>query len=339
MSSIRKQIKRWFIAITAAIGIMGAVYVSWSPGLDVRDGRHDRATNGLWLQHGWLGDDAWFTRNQRDVSRFRSDERIAALAAQLRGHHITDVFPHLRPCESTGQIARVDAQQVERFLDGMREGVRVIPWVGGVFEGGAWPDSPAWRKRFIESIVALLAEHPRLAGVQVNIEPMPSGHAGFLVLLEELRAVMPKGKVLSVAAYPPPTRWHPVLEVHWERAYFQAVSSRVDQMAVMMYDTAIRWEKPYRQLMKEWTREVIEWAGDTPVLLGLPAYDDAGTDYHHPHVENLSNGLLGIHAGLASFESLPRNYQGAAIYSEWEMSDDEWRMWRERFIKPASNSR
>ena len=29
--------------------------VLWKPGLDVRDGRHDRQRNGIWLSHGWLG--------------------------------------------------------------------------------------------------------------------------------------------------------------------------------------------------------------------------------------------------------------------------------------------
>jgi hypothetical protein len=218
---------------------------------------------------------------------------------------------------------------VERLLDGL-PGVRVIPWIGGVFEASAHPARPAWRRGFVDSAVKLLTDHPRLAGVQVNIEPMPSGHTGFLALLDELRAALPKGKLLSVAAYPPPTRWQPSLEVHWEEPYFRAVAARADQLAVMMYDTSIRFQKPYRALMRDWTREVLAWSGGTNVLLGVPAYEDADSGYHHPHVENLHNALLGIHAGLHA--NRPANYQGVAIYCEWEMTAEKWRTWRERFV-------
>lgn len=65
-------------------------------------------------------------------------------------------------------------------------------------------------------------------------------------------------------------------------------------------------------LMKSWTTEVLDWSGDTPVLLGLPAYQDAGTSDHYPDVENLTHALRGIHAGLSATEQLPGNYRGAA---------------------------
>jgi D-methionine transport system ATP-binding protein len=62
---------------------------------------------------------------------------------------------------------------------------------------------------------------------------MPSGDSDFLKLLDAIRAVLPKGKLLSIAAYPPPTRWHPFPEVHWEQNYFREVAKRCDQVAVM----------------------------------------------------------------------------------------------------------
>jgi hypothetical protein len=69
---------------------------------------------------------------------------------------------------------------------------------------------------------------------------------------------------------------------------------------------------------------VLQWSGKTDVLLGLLAYDDPGVKYHYPHVENLRDSLLEIHAGLKSYAHLPRNYKGIAIYSDWEMDPDEW---------------
>ena len=47
--------------------------------------------------------------------------------------------------------------------------------------------------------------------------------------------------------------------------------------------------------------------------------------------ENLRNALLGVHAGLIGYENLPSNYAGVAIYSEWEMDDEEWDYFEKEF--------
>lgn len=315
--------RRSLLRIAGALVLLLAVYSLWTPGMRVRDGRHDPGTNGIWLQHGWLGDDAWFDRNQRDRSRFRDTARIRELADLLKRHRVKYVFPHLCPCDPNGRLAGVDALQTERFLDGFAD-FAVIPWIGGVLDQHCRIDSSAWRAAFVTSSVALLTAHPRLAGVQLNIEPLPDGNADYLLLLDELRRALPPGKILSVAAYPPPTRWHPHADVHWSETYFRAVAKRSDLLAVMMYDTAIRVPKVYEHVMAAWTREAIAWSGGTPVLLGVPTYDDANTGYHDPRVENLANALAGIHGGLSSLEPIPAHYRGVSLYCEWETDAAEW---------------
>jgi hypothetical protein len=42
-----------------------------------------------------------------------------------------------------------------------------------------------------------------------------------------------------------PTVWQPFLDVHWEESYFKEVARRADQLAVMMYDTALPSGKLY----------------------------------------------------------------------------------------------
>ena len=101
----------------------------------------------------------------------------------------------------------------------------------------------------------------------------------------------------------------------------------------MMYDTSLRFPMLYRRLMAAWTREVLAWSSDAEVLLGLPAYEDGGVGYHQPEVENLGHALAGVHQGLADLGRLPANYQGVAIYSEWEMTPAKWKVLREQFLK------
>jgi hypothetical protein len=329
----------------AIVAVPALAWLLWSPGADVRDGRHDRGQNGLWMQHGWLGDDAWYARHTRPdkdqlKARLRDPGHLAETAAHLRRHGVRDLFPHLCPADPRGPIPPVDDAQTERFLDAFTPpDFRVLPWVGGVLDQHVHLRDPAWRGRFVASVVALIQAHPRLAGVHLNVEPCPSGTPEYLLLLEELRAALPQGKLLSVAAYPPPTALHRYEDVHWSSDYLAAVAQRSDQLAVMLYDTALSSRKVYTWLVGSWTGEVLAAAGATPVLLGLPAYDDAGVGYHDPEVENLETALAGVHAGLDDFAALPDAYQGVAIYCDWELTDDEWALLEERFLTPRATPR
>ncbi len=325
---------RTLVGGTFVLVIFFGAYAAWQPGRDIRDGRHDLGRNGIWLGHGWLAADKWFVDNKKinSIGEFRGQEKIHALAVLLRQQHITDVFPHLCPSDPFGNLPELDATQAERFLDELKD-FRVMPWIGG-------PQGPAtrfhdsrWRASFIGNITNLLASHPRLAGVQINIEPMDSGDKDFLRLLDEIHAALAGGKLLSVAAYPPPTRWQPHSEVHWDESYFREVARRCDQMAVMMYDTGVRMPKVYEHIMAGWTREVLAWSEGKPVLLGVPAYEDTGVEYHNPHVENLRTALLGIHKALGD-GTLPTSYQGAALYCEWEMDSSKWDYFSTHFRKP-----
>ena len=150
-------------------------------------------------------------------------------------------------------------------------------------------------------------------------------------MLEELRRALPPGKMLSVAAYPPPVIWQPGADVHWDQTYLQQVAYRADQIVVMMYDTALPLQKPYVSLVARWTEDVLTWLPEGDVLLGLPAYEDLAL-YHCPWAETLSSGLRGASAGLERFEELPESYQGIAIYSHRTMSKREWALLDRDFI-------
>ena len=201
-----------------------------------------------------------------------------------------------------------------------------MPWVGGVQGKQVFLNDPSWRHNFTQAIAQLLQKYPEVAGIHLNIEPWPSGDAQLLALLEDIRSILPHGKILSVAAYPPPTIWQPSDAIHWDEHYFLEVASRVDQMAVMLYDTAVPFAWAYRHLVAAWTKEVLAWSSPARVLLGVPAYDDAGVGYHDPEVENLENSLAAISQVIGEMGGVPAHFQGVAVYSEWEMDEKKWQI-------------
>ncbi len=323
---ILKKINLPVLLLLLASVVIWLITINPVPPVTGRDRLWNRNHNGIWLQHGWLGADDWFDRYNKDELRkqLRSDRAVRELADRLRGAGIDWIFPHLAPVTPAGLLPGIDEAQARRFLRETR-GMKVVPWIGGVVGKQVFVNDPEWQRNFIRSVVSLLESWPQFAGVHLNIEPWPSGNPALTDLLRELKTALPDGRILSIAAYPPPTLWQPAMDIHWDREYYRTVSKIADQVVVMFYDTGVPFSWLYRRLVASWTEEVLSWQTDAAILLGLPAYDDRGTGYHRPGVENLVNGLAAVSAGLAGCTEIPKTYQGIAVYSEWEMDEEEWR--------------
>lgn len=332
IKKISVSLLRIGITLVLIIAVAASLYSLWNPGTELRDGRFDNGKNGIWIQHGWLGDDKWFKNTGKDKESFRSSEKIRELRDKLLSHRIFYVYPHLCPIDNTGVIPPTDDEQTKKFLEEMRD-FKVLPWVGGVYTKNFFPDSQKTREAFIASVITLLENYPGFAGIHINIEPMPPENKNFIKLLKELKKALPEGKMISVAAYPPPTVWHRFPDVHWNKEYYAEVASNTDQLVVMMYDTAITNSKLYQSLIASWTKEILSWSGATKVLLGIPAYNDANTEYHNPDVENIENATAGINSALLIYQKVPDNYEGIAVYCEWEMNEQKWKSLKNNFLK------
>lgn len=121
----------------------------------------------------------------------------------------------------------------------------------------------------------------------------------------------------------------------WTTDYFEEVASRVDQVAVMTYDSAMPTDWLYGAVVRQQTSDLAELIGDeTMVLIGIPSYDESNIG-HRPSAENVRSGIRGVRLGLADLaEDAPT--VGIAVYTEWTMDTDEWATWRRDWLgEPA----
>jgi len=293
----------------------------------------DRGENGLWARRHWVHG------GQTD---------FAALAADLRARGVTHYYPFLGPPDGAGRpgwrkdgvITPWSPATATRFLEGLRAHspeVQVTPWTGGVLGEDIDFDDGERLRRWAKQLRAVV--DAGAAGVQINVEPMPSGARAYLQLLELVREELGPEPRLAIAAYPPETPLHPFPSVHWSLDFITEVCLRSDEMAFMAYDTALKDGGQYRQLVADWT---VQLAGalDLPEetgcdwLMGVPAYEDEGVAYHHPEAETLENGIAGVIDGLSALKTTPKRFRGIALYASWTTDEDEWatydRRWRER---------
>lgn len=189
-------------------------------------------------------------------------------------------------------------------------------------------------KKVIEGITMVSRELILLGfdGIHLNIEPLNDGDVNFLSLLCSIRKEIGEQKILSVAAmkwrfFNLPHIWHS--KWFWGSGYYREIERIVDQLVVMVYDTAIPFKKLYIWYVKNQTVKVTSIVAGLrnsglEILIGLPAYDEKRLT-HRSDVENIENGLYGVIAGLMDRRSDKSSFGGIAIYSYWVMDEHEWR--------------
>ena len=292
-------------AVAASVFAIAAWWL-WSPGMDVRDGRDDRGRNGLVLDAGWIADDAWFSKNGGDEAKARYRDAIVVrdLVRKAREHRVADVFVALPPPDAEGRLVGRDAAQTETFLYECY-GLRVIPQVGGA----QLPlGDTRWRTFFVRDVRRLLDQHPRFLGVQLRLPDVKAGDANFLALLDEVRAALPPGRALSIVVN------------DWDESWTRTVAGKADQLVVALGEPGFS-SKLYERTAADRTAAALAWCEGKPVLVAVPADG------------NLRAALRGVHLGL-SRAPVPAHWQGVAVEAADAPTDDAWRDFRERWVKP-----
>ncbi|MEV6288237.1 hypothetical protein [Kribbella sp. NPDC051770] len=292
-----------------------------------------RGRDAVWLGHAWV-----------DGRKTTAD--VTALAERLATTGVRDLYVHAGPLEHDGSLAVTKVSPTARwFTDAMGEaapGVRVQAWLGDIVQPAKNPgmdlEDPAVRDRVTASSAAVLDQG--FDGIHFDFEPVHSGSAGFLAVLDQVhRLAAERGVPLSVAAAQIDPLWSlnsVALAVAdegkwWSQDYFAEVARRVEQIAVMSYDTAMPLESLYGGYVAKQTRLALEVTpAHVDLLMGLPAYWEDNFS-HRGRAETVEAAVRGARLGLGTN---PKQNFGLAIYVDFTATEAHWTAYRTGWVKP-----
>ncbi|MGW0987269.1 hypothetical protein ACWD46_13730 [Streptomyces sp. NPDC002486] len=303
---------------------------------DPADGTHSRGRDALWLGHAW-------------VDGRKKDADVTALARRLRDTGIRDLYVHSGPLEHDGTLPESVHPRARWFIDAVHDrlpGVRVQAFLGDVVatesdEGMRLAD-PATRSAVLRSTRRIL--DIGYDGVHLDLEPLHSGDRNHLRLLDALRReTRSRDALLSVAAH----QIDPLPGLHtlrggltghpkwWSQEFFGQVARRVDQIAVMSYDTAQPLESTYGGYLAQQTSLALEVTPpSTDLLMGLPFYWENDVS-HWGHAETVPAAVRGVRLGLSRTDA-DRARFGVALYIDYTATEENWRAYEEDWVSGCS---
>jgi len=314
---------------TLAAGIALRVNYAGDPAAGTRTRNRD----ALWLGHAW-------------VDGRKKDADFKGLAARLRGTGIRDLYVHTGPLEHDGTLPATAYPSAGWLIASVHRrlpGVRVQAWLGDKLASEG-PDGLRLERKATRAAVVRSARQVLDAGfdgTHFDLEPLHSGDPHYLSLLEDLRRVTRAHHAqLSVAAHQidPLPAFHSVagaLTGHpkwWSQSYFGQVARRVDQIAVMSYDTAMPWESLYGGYVAEQTSLALEVTPKTTdLLMGLPFYYEDRLS-HRGSAETVRAAVRGTRLGL-SHTDRTREHFGVALYVDFAAREKDWTAYEEGWVR------
>lgn len=322
----RRRVRHFFAGLGILLLLIAADYVLYPHFAKPTAPAMNHGENGLWLRYTWY----FGEHTKSDISR---------LAAHLQSQQISYAYFHIRSVLSDGSLHYrfpIQARTLTTQLHVKAPKVKLFAWIYACNAVGNSTSvdlsDEAVRHKMVEEAVWLTTKCG-FDGIQWDYEICIDGDPGFLALMRETRAALPKGKLLSTAT--PIYAIVPIKRLGWSESYFAEVAAACDQLSVMVYDTAMILPRAYVIMMHNqiWhvTSAVAKGNPNCRVLVGLPTYGDR-TPSHNPDAENLTLALKGVREGLADHRADPRVFAGVAIFADYTTDNAEWQIYRDWWL-------
>jgi hypothetical protein len=235
-------------------------------------------------------------------------------------------------------------------MDRLAPGVRAQAWIGQVTRQGAGPldlTRQAVRDRIVRTAKTFL--DLGFDGIHYDLEPVYPVDGEFVELLGRTHQLTrARGAVLSVlleqlelvngmqtvaAAVLPNVHYPP----RPSRGFLEQVARRVDQVAIMAYDTDLPADWLVGRHFAWQAEHVTELVGDqVTVFIGVPSYAE-GQPF--PWAENLRSAIRGARRDLDRLDHQPSHPVGLAIYADWTTTPKEWALYQAVWVHAAGERR
>ena len=300
---------------------------------DPADGTYTRNRDAIWLGHAW-------------IDGRKTDADIDALATRLEGTGIRDLYVHAGPLEHNGTLPKSAYPKARWLIEAVHRelpGVRVQAWLGDVL---ATESPDGLRLERAETRAAVVASTRQILaagfeGAHFDLEPLHSGDRDYLGLLDSLHSVTRAHDAqLSVAAHqidPLPgfhSFWGTVAghPKWWSQRFFGQVARRVDQIAVMSYDTMQPLDTLYGGYVAQQTSLALEVTPQsTDLLMGLPFYHENRFG-HWNHAETVPAAVRGVRLGLSRTDA-DRTRFGVALYVDFAATEADWTAYKSDWVR------
>lgn len=269
-----------------------------------------------------------------------NEQAVRTLVGSTQNRQIRYLYPYISYVRADGTFSP-SHEYAAQFVSAFRQhnhDIQLFAWIGvplknerpiGI-KGTVDLGNLATRKKIVDFITSAI-ETAQFDGVHLDVETVQNHDANFLLLLDEVKNSIGASRKLSIAT----SHWVPdavnvlpfINDFRWTGDYYAQVAQRVDQMAVMTYDSRALFPAIYRFWMREQVRGIRASLSGSPteLLIGISVSQEE-TPSHHPRAENLKDGLAGMCAGISD---QGKDIAGVAIYADWDFSAQDSQVWNE----------
>ncbi len=274
---------------------------------------------------------------------------VEDLAIRLKTNHVRYVYIFAGPYENDGHLPDYafsrKAKESITLLKKIYPEIKILPWVGGVQNKTVHLEQIEWIKNAIADTAKLIKEMP-VDGVHLDLEYVlypdnklnhkkldaNSYSEHWIKFHKNLRLALPEvfisSVVVSTASGTKPWKHkHTLNEV-------KELSSIIDQMSFMFYETSLLELKVYEDSLKEQIKQIKDLKSSasnrSEYLIGLGIFSEEKKlqSYRDLGFKNLPMTLKLLQDAEKEVGQNKPVIDGLAIYCEWMTTDLEWNQLR-----------
>lgn len=196
--------------------------------------------------------------------------------------------------------------------------------------------------RNIADFSRLMVSQLGFDGVLLDVKPLFSDNDDVIRLIGRVQSAVGLHIPVAVAVTgdltPPELRAQDIGSVApgtmWSRSFKKKVMAAADEVVLLMYQSYRQKPLDYLNWVAYHVETYIkEMEDETDVLVSIPDYSGSSSA-HNPSIETMSRALDGVSRGLRRLDEDKRPLlTGIAIYSDEQLSQSDWDVFRESWLE------